>query len=91
VSGKYDSKIGLYVATCTQTLSVANRELIANLSAECFTSIQNVMLGFQEVSTSIECLLGYDPLSDNLYNMSLYQLVAPENLQLIKQRHLQSK
>jgi hypothetical protein len=91
MTGHFDAKIDLYVATCAQILSVSNREVMTTLSAECFTSVHDTKLGFQEVSTSVECLLGYDPVWDDLKTMSLYQLVASESLQIIKERHLQSK
>lgn len=89
MTGHFDSKIDLFVTTCAQILSVSNREIMTNLSADCFTSVHDTNLHFLEISTSVEYLLGYDIILDNFCSKSLYEILSPECLQLIKGRHLQ--
>ena len=91
MSGHYDQKTDLYIATCKQILSVSNREILTGISADCFTSIHDSKLKFQEISLSVENLLGYNLDEDCFETKTLYELLAPESLKLIKERHLQSK
>lgn len=89
MSGHYDIKTSLFVATCAQILSVSNREILTNISADCFTSVHDKKLGFQEISFDVENLLGYDLSEDDFNNRSLYHLLAPESLKVVKERHMQ--
>lgn len=89
MSGHYDQKTDLYIATCKQILSVSNREILTGISADCFTSIHDSKLKFQEISLSVENLLGYNLDEDCFETKTLYELLAPESLKLIKERHLQ--
>ena len=91
MSGHFDARTALFVATCTQILSVSNREILSNISASCFTSVHDKKLNFQEVSFDVENLLGYSLDDDGFGAKSLYHLIAPESLEVIKNRHLQSK
>lgn len=89
VSGHYDTKTALFVATCEQILSVSNREILSNISADCFTSVHDKQLGFQEISFDAENLLGYDLSEDDFSTKSLYHLLAPESLKIVRDRHMQ--
>lgn len=89
MSGHYDKKTDLYIATCTQILSVSNREILTGISADCFTSIHDSKLTFQLISMDVKNLLGYDLNEDSFETKSLYELLAPESLNLVKERHLQ--
>lgn len=89
VTGHYDTKTDLYIARCTQILSVSNREILTGISADCFTSVHDSRLEFQEISTDAENLLGYNLDEDDFEHKTLYELLAVESLTLIKERHVQ--
>lgn len=88
MTGHFDVKTKLFFATCTQILSVSNRELLVSLSSDCFTSIHDSTLKFKEIDTNIENLLSYDLLMDDFKNKSLYEIISSEYLSLVKERHL---
>lgn len=70
-------------------LSVSNRELLTVYNNECFTSIHNMDLKFFQIDDVAESLLGYK--TDEIYEKSLYDLLSVESLQIISERHRQSK
>lgn len=89
LTGHFDAKTDLYIATCIQILSVSNRDIMPSISADCFTSVHDHCLGFQEISTNVENLLGYNLNDEDFGSKTLYELVSPQSLALIKERHLQ--
>ncbi len=91
MSGHFDVKTNMFIATCSQTLSVSNREILAESNANCFTANLDAKLRFEEVSTSVQHLLGYDLIRDRFYGKSLYELICPQSLSIVSQRHTQGE
>jgi len=71
-------------------LSVSNRELLTAYNAECFTSMHYLDLKFIQLDEAAESLLGYSFLTDDMFNKSLYELLCPESLITVAERHRQS-
>ena len=80
----------MYIANCVPVLSVSNRELLTAYNAECFTSVHKLDLKFSQLDEAAESLLGYSFPADNMLNKSLYELLSPESLITVAERHKQS-
>ena len=91
MSGHFDLKTDMFIATCTQILSVSNRDILSEITDNCFTSIHDTSLKFEECSTSVERTLGYSLCNDGFEQKSLYELLSPDSLKVVAERHSQSK
>jgi len=89
LTGHFDSITETYIANCVPVLSVSNRELLTAYNAECFTSMHYLDLKFIQLDEAAESLLGYSFLTDDMFNKSLYELLCPESLITVAERHRQ--
>lgn len=79
----------MYIANCVPVLSVSNRELLTAYNAECFTSVHKLDLKFSQLDEEAESLLGYSFPADDMLNKTLYELLSPESLITVAERHRQ--
>lgn len=87
ITGHFDEKTELFIATCVPVLSVPNREILTMYNADCFTSQHTLDLKFHQLDKSAESLIGYNIINDDMLTQSLYHLVDNESLNIISARH----
>ena len=88
ISGHFDPVTNLYVAICTPILSISNREALPASNSMCFASSHRLNLQFHELSLNGQNILGYDS-KENISQRTLYELLSPESLTIIGDRHKQ--
>jgi len=87
ITGSYDILTQTYIATCVPVLSVSNRDLLSSYNADCFTSVHKLDLRICQLDDVAESLLGYQ--TDNITDMSLYDLLSDNCLKIVSDRHRQ--
>ena len=60
VTGHYDSKTNMFLAKCFPILSPFNKDKLVSNDFKCFSTANNLNLGFKEFNFNTTSLIGYD-------------------------------
>lgn len=95
MAGHFDAETDMFIMKCTPILSIGNRDSLIASEAKYFSSAHHLDLKFSELSKNGEILLGYNnrefESSARHHNLTLYDIVCPDYLKVIYERHAYSK
>lgn len=87
LNGKFDSQTDMFIFRCTPILSIGNRDSLISSEAKYFSSSHHTDLKFCELSQNGENILGYESKYVEFDQLSFYDIISPEYLRLIRERH----
>lgn len=87
MTSHYDLNTEMFIAVCKPVLTSANRDALLETDSTCFCTAHKLNLKLVDFNRNSENFLGRARLRDMLDKKTLYEMVAPEYMDVVAKRH----